>query len=97
MNGLGFWSNSSGDTWSGEWQNNKKVYGVFSAAHGNKEIRTFDDEGNEIDSARITGMEVWMHVMHMPLDTRNRIQYIHGIGWASMVSSAQTTTTAISY
>ena len=56
--GLGVMFYASGNMFHGEYRNEKRVCGVFALANGSKALIKFDDDGKEIDSARITGTDV---------------------------------------
>ena len=69
QHGLGVQFFPSGDMFQGEYRTNKRVYGVYTFANGDKELRKFDDAGNEIASKTIKGLDVWCVIRagHAPI------------------------------
>ena len=58
LHGMGVRFYSDGATFYGEYRDDKRVYGVYTWANGDKALIKCDDDDEEIESERITGMDV---------------------------------------
>ena len=58
QNGMGVYLYSDGDTFHGAFRDGNRVYGVYTWANGDKALIKCDDDDEEIESERITGMDV---------------------------------------
>ena len=56
-----------GSKFQGEYRNDKRVTGVFTNSNGDTELRKYDTDGKEDESARISGVDLLMRVMGMPV------------------------------
>ena len=58
QNGMGVRLYADGDTFHGAFRDGNRVYGVYTWVNGHKALIKCDDDDEEIESERITGMDV---------------------------------------
>ena len=58
--GMAVYFYANGDIFQGEFRNGKRVYGVWTYANGDKELRKFNDADNEVVHKTIKGLVLAM-------------------------------------